>query len=150
MVSFNPNKLKVNYLDTDDIDILSRKYTLTHSDRTGDLFLSIGKNYDYKKLKKLYVRFMRDEVLAEWKKDDDKYELHIYTHISGGFIFGGAKLRDAIIRSHLPLVFDVIIYAERDLIKTYSFLEEASIFVHFNSKRKKYDRIENMGQLESF
>ncbi|NPD90187.1 MAG: hypothetical protein HGN29_15860 [Asgard group archaeon] len=147
MVNFNPNKLSVKYLHSENLDILSRKYTLTHSDFTGELFLSIGNDYDYKKLNKLYVRFMRDEVLAEWKGKNDKYELHIYTHISGGCILGGAKFRNNIIRSHLPLVFKILKYAERDLIDSNKFLNDASIIVHFKSKRKKYDKIENMGKL---
>ncbi|NPD90196.1 MAG: hypothetical protein HGN29_15905 [Asgard group archaeon] len=92
---------------------------------------------------------MRDEVLAEWKRNNEKYELHIYTHISGGFVFGSAKFRDAIIRSYLQLVFELLKYAERDLIDSNKFLEEASIIVHFQSKKKKYDKIENMGKIKS-
>ena len=149
MVDFISEKLTVKYLDSEDLEVLSRKYTLTHSDFTGELFLSIGKGYDYEKLKKTYIRFMRDEVLAEWKKDNDTYELHIYTHISGGFIFGGAKFRNQIIRRHLPLVFEIIKYAERNLIESNRFLEDATIFVHFKSKRKKYDKIEIMGKIKS-
>jgi hypothetical protein len=148
MVSFNPDKLNVEFLNSDNLDILSRKYTLTHSDFTGELFLSIGKDFDYKKLKKFYVRFMRDEVLAEWNKNDT-YELHIYTHISGGFVFGSAKFRDAIIRSHLQLVFEIIKYAERNLIKTHTILEDASIIVHFQSKKKRYDKVEEMGKIRT-
>ncbi|NPD87922.1 MAG: hypothetical protein HGN29_04315 [Asgard group archaeon] len=56
MVNFNPNKLSVKYLHSENLDILSRKYTLTHSDFTGELFLSIDKDYDYQKLKNsMYV-----------------------------------------------------------------------------------------------
>ena len=149
MSNFKPEKLSIKRLYSDDLEILSRKYTLTHSDRTGDLFLSIGVEYDYQKLKNWYVRFMRDEVLAEWQKNDIEYELHIYVHISGGFIFGGARFRDWIIRNHLPLVFQVIKYAEKDLIEYNSFLEDASIIVHFQSKKKKYDKIENIGDIKS-
>ncbi len=149
MTQFNPEKLSVLYLDKEELDILSRKYTLTHSDFTGELFLSIGSEYDSNKLKKLSVRFMRDEVLAEWKKKNGLYELHIYLHVSGGFIFGSAKFRDTILRSHLPLVFEVFRYAERDLISSKSFLEDALFVVHFKSQRKKYDRIEKMGKLRT-
>jgi len=51
MVILNHEKLNIEYLDSDKLDILSRRYTLTHSDFTGELFLSIGKEYDSKKLK---------------------------------------------------------------------------------------------------
>jgi len=147
MSHFKPEKLHIEYLESEDIDILARKYTLTHSDFTGDLFLTIGKEYDYKKIKQFYIRFMRDEVLAEWQKKDEQYELHIYVHISGGFICGGAGFRDKIIRSHLPLVLSLMRYAERELIEKNPVLEEAPFIVHFNSKRKKYDRIEKMGKI---
>ena len=149
MASLNPEKLSIKRLYSDDLEILSRKYTLTHSDFTGELYLTIGREYDYEKLKKLYVRFMRDEVLAEWKKNNGNYELHIYVHISGGFVFGGAKFRNAIIRSHLPLVFEILKYAEKDLIASDSFLQEASIIVHFKSKRGKYNKVEDMGKIKS-
>ena len=146
MKELNPEKLHIEYLDSFDLDILSRKYTLTHSDFTGELFLSIGKEYDVKKLKGLYVRLMRDEVLAEWKKSD-VYELHIYVHVSGGFIFGGAKFRNKIIRSHLPLVYKVFSYAENNNIENSQEIKDASIVVHFQSKNKKYSKIENIGKL---
>ena len=149
MAYFNPDKLSIKRFYSNDLEILSRKYTLTHSDFTGELYLTIGKEYDYDKIKKLYVRFMRDEVLAEWKKSNEIYELHIYVHISGGLVFGGARFRNAIIRSHLPLVFKIIKYSEKVLIASNSFLQDASIIVHFQSKRKKYDKIEKISDIKS-
>ena len=148
MSRLNPEKLHIEYLDSEELDILSRKYTLTHSDFTGDLFLSIGKEYDYSAIKKFYVRLMRDEVLAEWKKNE-KYELHIYVHISGGFIFGGARFRNKIIRHHLPMVYEILKHAEKEKIEANSELQEAKLIVHFHSKRKKYNIIEDVGKLNS-
>lgn len=40
---------------------MPRAYTLTHSDRTGDLFLSIGPKHDEAQVAGLYTRLMRDE-----------------------------------------------------------------------------------------
>lgn len=148
MVYLNPSKLNIKYIDSEEIEILSRKYTLTHSDFTGELFLSIGKEYDYKKLRGLYTRFMRDEVLAEWKKIDSNYELHIYLHVSGGITFGGARFRDRILRNHLPLVIEILRYAEKDLIKKHDFLQEAEIYIHFKSNKKRYNKIENKGKID--
>ena len=39
-----------------------RCYTLTHSDFTGKLFLSIGNEFDKKAVSGLYTKIMRDEV----------------------------------------------------------------------------------------
>jgi hypothetical protein len=149
MVDLNPTKLHVVFNDSVESNKLKlpRKYTLTHSDSTGDLFLTIGSDYDHKQISSLYTRFMRDEVLAEWEKKDNHYELHLYLHVSGGFVFGWASLRDRIFRSHLPLVFQTILYGDRKLFENTPELMNSQIYVHFLSKNKKYNKIENFGQL---
>jgi hypothetical protein len=150
MAGLNPEKLHVVYKDLvaeNELD-LPRKYTLTHSDSTGDLFLTIGAEYDYEQISGLYTRFMRDEVLAEWQKKNDDYELHLYMHVSGGFCFGWASLRDRIFCYHLPLVLQTIKCGDKRLIDTTPEIQNSDIIVHFQSKNKKYDRIENHGQLK--
>lgn len=59
----NPDKLHVEFRPgvTMTEPVNGRKYTLTHSDITADLFLTIGLQFAYDK-----VNTMRDEVLAEW------------------------------------------------------------------------------------
>ncbi len=47
---------------------LPRRYTLTHNDVTGALALSIGSEYNSAQLEGWYVRMIRDEVLAEWRR----------------------------------------------------------------------------------
>lgn len=145
-----PEKLSVKYddLTKDAILAIPRKYTLTHSDSTGNLFLTIGREYDHEQISSLYTRFMRDEVLAEWKKINDHYALHIYLHVSGGFLFGWASMRNIIFRHHLPLVLQTIIYGDQTLFKNFPFLSDSSIIVHFNSKNKKYNTIENWGKIK--
>ncbi|MFX1428378.1 MAG: staygreen family protein, partial [Promethearchaeota archaeon] len=121
MADLVSEKLQVIYKDETELvnSILPRKYTLTHSDSTGDLFLTIGVEYDYQQISGLYTRFMRDEVLAEWKKVEDNYELHLYLHVSGGFLFGWAGMRDRIFRHHLPLVFQTIKQGDKSLYKAF-------------------------------
>lgn len=143
-------KLHVVYKDSikEDKLKLPRKYTLTHSDSTGDLFLTIGAEYDLKQISGLYTRFMRDEVLAEWQKIKNDYELHIFMHVSGGFCFGWARLRNKIFCYHLPLVLQTIRCGDKKLIQAMPEIENSRIIIHFQSKNKKYDRIENYGQLK--
>lgn len=152
MANFNPEKLHVLYKDSVDSERLKipRKYTLTHSDSTGDLFLTIGPEYDYKQISSFYTRFMRDEVLAEWQLNNNIYELHVYLHVSGGFVFGWASLRDKIFRSHLPLVLNVIRYGDKLIFESLPILNDSLIYIHFNSKNKKYNKIENYGQIKEF
>jgi hypothetical protein len=95
MTRLIPEKLHVKYLcdTTPDAPLLPRFYTLTHSDFSGDLFLSIGPCYDMKQISGLHTRLMRDEVLAELGKDLQGYSLNVFCHVSGGFVFGRAKWR---------------------------------------------------------
>ena len=63
-----PEKLHVRFLPgaAPEGPITPRCYTLTHSDATGDLFLTIGPQYDREQVSGWHTRLMRDEVLAEW------------------------------------------------------------------------------------
>jgi phosphatidate phosphatase PAH1 len=67
MLRLSTEKLHVVFKDNVKADgpIVPRCYTLTHSDFTGDLFLSIGASYDLKQISGIYTKLMRDEVLAE-------------------------------------------------------------------------------------
>ena len=147
-----PSKLHITFKDLLENKpfTLPRKYTLTHSDRTGELFLTIAEDYDFEQISHWYTRFMRDEVFAEWIKNNGDFELHIYTHISGGFIFGWAGMRDKIIRSHLKLVFQTIRYGDRELFSKNPKMDEAFIIVHFKSKRKKFNKIEKFKKLKDY
>jgi len=147
-----PEKIHVNCTHSieNKESLIPRKYTLTHSDFTGDLFLNINKCYDKEEISDFYTKLMRDEVLAEWKKHDNEFELHVYLHVSGGFAFGGAWLRNKIFRHHLPHVLKVIRYAERDLFEGFPELDDSEIFVHFQSPKDKYNKIENYGQLNEY
>ncbi|GMA62460.1 staygreen family protein [Alicyclobacillus fastidiosus] len=65
---FRPNKVHTVFLEGSNPSepIAGRHYTLTHSDRTGDLYLSIGLIYNEVQIERPYIRFMRDEVRAVW------------------------------------------------------------------------------------
>jgi hypothetical protein len=152
MDHLNPEKLHIRFLDgsTNDGPLNPRCYTLTHSDTTGELFLTIGPSYDHEQISGWYTRLMRDEVLAAWGKDEDKMTLHVHVHVSGGLILGSAKWRDKIFRRHMPLVLEAFRYGDRDLVKKQPELEQALIKVHFHASTPKHDRIETWGTLGDY
>ncbi|NHJ87330.1 MAG: hypothetical protein FK734_17835 [Asgard group archaeon] len=132
-------------------ELFPRRYTLTHSDFTGELFLTIAKQFDNKQISKFYTRLMRDEVLAEWLiNNKGNPELHLYLQVSGGIVFGTARIRDRIFRHHLPLVLEVIRYGDQKHFNDHPELDEAPIIAHFNSPRRKFNRIEEMGTPSDF
>jgi len=152
MARLNPKKLHVTYLTgtTPENLILPRRYTLTHSDRTGELFLSIGNQYDTKRVSKLYTKLMRDEVLAELSDDADNLIFRVYCHVSGGFVVGTAKWRYNIFHSELPLVLEAIRYGDRTLFEQNTKLDDTPVFVHFRSTDSRFNRVENWGTMADY
>lgn len=152
MTRLIPEKLLVKYLQdtTPDSPLLPRFYTLTHSDFSGDLFLSIGLNYDMKQVSGLYTRVMRDEVLAVLKEDSGGLLLNVYCHVSGGFVFGRAKWRYEIFRSELSLVLEAIRYGDRALFDSNPKFDFTPVIVNFKSADKRYNRTENWGSLGDY
>jgi hypothetical protein len=152
MKRLNPDKLHVTYLvgATPGQLILPRRYTLTHSDITGELFLSIGVEFNKKQISGLYTRLMRDEVLAELTGDDGGSAFRVYCHISGGFVFGTARFRYNIFKSELPLVLEAIRYGDQVLFERNPELDNAPVFINFKSTNRRFNKVENWGTLLRF
>lgn len=149
MPSFNPNKLHVAFKDEikPSAPLIPRCYTLTHSDITGDLFLTVARNFDLEALDNWQTRLMRDEVIGEWRKDfEEGPSLHLGCHVSGrGLTFGPAGLRYGIFQYHLPMVLQALRYGDRLLYEAQPDLDAATIFVYFKANQRRYNRIENWG-----
>ena len=152
MERLNPDKLHTKYLTgtTPESLILPRRYTLTHSDRTGELFLSIGTQYNTKQISKLYTKFMRDEVLAEFASEEDSSVLRAYCHVSGGFVFGTAKWRYHIFHSELPLVLETIRYGDRTLFEQNPKLDQTPVRIYFQSTDRRFNKVENWGTMADY
>lgn len=149
MPHLNPEKLNVDFDEKiiNHKSPLGRKYTLTHSDVTGDLFLSIGADFDRQAISGWYTKLMRDEVRGEWVENDD-LTLHIHLHVSGGLVFGPAKWRESIFRQHLPLVLEAICYGDQAFIEGCKGCLNAPILVHFHATQVKLNHIEDWGKVK--
>ena len=124
--------------------IAQRRYTLTHSDSTGDLFLTVAEAYDQKQISGWYTRFMRDEVLAEWKAGENP-SLHVYCHVSGGLVLGPAGWRYQIFQRELPLVLEAFRYGDAALFDAHPALDQAPIWVHYRATQRRYQKSELWG-----
>jgi hypothetical protein len=73
MSRLDPRKLHVQFAPgvMPQGPLAPRRYTLTHSDSTGDLFLTVAPEVDRKQIAGWYTRLMRDEVLAEWQEGEE-------------------------------------------------------------------------------
>ena len=152
MKRLNPEKLHVTYLhgSTPNNLVLPRRYTLTHSDRTGELFLSIGNQYNTKQISGLYTRLMRDEVLAELIGHEDSVVFRIYCHISGGFVFGTAKWRYNIFCSELPLVLEALRYGDSAVFESNPELVNNPVMIHFQSTNSRFDKVKMLGTMADY
>lgn len=144
------NKEKLNVVFATDIDksgpIIPRRYTLTHSDETGELFLSIGKYYDYSK-----VNESRDEVLGCWNYDENNlYYLRFEVLLDA---CGGEEklaIRNKIFRDELPMAIKAIIYGDREFLLGCGELYESKVIIKFKSSNKNYSAVEQWGYVKDY
>lgn len=135
---FDPSRLHVTFGEgtRPDGPIVPRRYTLTHSDRTGDLFLTIGPDYDRRALRSLQVRLMRDEVLGEWVLTDEGARLDLHMMAQGGLpVFGAAATRLRIFRGYRTLVLAALRHGDRELAVPHPELHEAPVIARFHWRR---------------
>ncbi len=141
MERLNPEKLYVKYGPgaTTTEPIIGRKYTLTHSDTTADLFLTIGLEYAYEEINE-----MRDEVLAEWQTYEGNPLLYVYVYVGQ---FGPVinAIRDTIFRRELPLALEAIRYGDSEFFMEYPQLDDAPIWIYFDSPNPDYNKFEYWG-----
>lgn len=143
MSRLKPEKLSVEFRKgvTTTEPIIPRRYTLTHSDVTAELFLTIGVIYAYDK-----VNAMRDEVLGEWMTAQNEYFFYVYLHVDNGeYSPEVVATRNYIFRRELPLALEAIRYGDKDFFAAHPELNYAPIIVYFSSTDPQYNKIENWG-----
>ncbi len=137
MSSFNSSKLSTTLVPpaTSSYPVSGRKYTLTHSDTTGQLFLSIGCSYNNKAIDKN----MRDEVLAALHVTDRQAVIQGEVFVSGGeFSREQAQLRYQIFRRELPLALEAMFYGDQAFFQHYPDLLNTPIYIYFISTYQEF------------
>lgn len=148
MSNFNPEKLFVTYNSgvTATEPVIPRCYTLTHSDFTDELFLTIGNHYALEK-----INPKRDEVLGEWKQNGSFLNFYVYLYIDQGeFNVNVSAKRNEIFRRELPLALTAIRYGDRFLFSAYPKLDKTFIIINFMSAHPQFARQENWGTFHHY
>lgn len=146
MSRLDPAKLHVEYLGVTSTDpIIPRRYTLTHSDVTADLYLSIGLDFAYFKLNP-----MRDEVMGEWILNGESYIYYVYLFVNGQFISGDKAIREAVFRRELPIALEAIRYGDNDFFNAHPELDYVPIIVYFLSTDPMFNKTENWGTFSDY
>lgn len=126
--------------------IADRKYTMTHSDETGDLFVTIGTEFAEDK-----VSSLRDEVRLEWTVIKDTPVLYGEVLIDGdGISIGSSEVRDTIFKREMPLALQAIYHADGRFFNAHPELKETPVFIHFTSSQANYNKLYNFGTIGEY
>ena len=141
-MEFTPDKLEITLIDpvTENGPVEGRKYTLTHSDTTGMMFLTIANEYNYNAIN----YDLRDEILGAWKESDTSYILFFYAYV-GNLSYADALYRYNIFKSHIDSALQAIIYGDRMLLSKYPELLNTPIYIKFDSSIPVFNNYEFYG-----
>lgn len=140
MSKLNPSMLTVLYSPpaTEFRPVDRRKYTLTQSKTTGELFLCIGYRYDLNAMNKKF----QDDVFAEWIPQLGQYVLSGKIYLCDDeFDEQYAKIRYVVCQREADLALSAIIYGDRFFFSNYPWLLDSPIYIHFESNYDEYNKL---------
>lgn len=124
---------------------MPRKYTMTHSDETGDLFVVVSTNYAEDKINKT-----RDEVRLEWAQIGARPILYGEVLIDGKNVPGNAKVRDTIFKKEMPLALQAIRYGDRAFFEANASRDLVPIMIQFISSNPTYNKLYSFGTMNDY
>lgn len=146
MSRLDVEKLHVEFVGVTPTEpIIPRRYTLTHSDITADLYLTIGLDFAYLKLTP-----MRDEVMGEWILNGESYVYYVYLYVNGQFDREAKAIRESVFRRELPLALEAIRYGDSEFFNAHPELDYVPIIVYFLSTDQMFNKVENWGTFSDY
>lgn len=147
MSRLDPEKLHVEYVGVTSTEpIIPRRYTLTHSDITADLYLTLGLDFAYLKLNP-----MRDEVMGEWILNGENYIYYVYLYVGGQSFAPEVKaIRETVFTNQLPLALEAIRYGDNEFFNAHPELDYVPIIVYFLSTDPMFNKVENWGTFSEY
>ena len=110
-------------------ELENRKYTITHDDTTGDLFVTIGSSF----ARDLYGD-LRDEVILEWVNLDGAPVLLGRVLVSGEGIEDAAGIRRKISTRELETALTALQQGDFELFQKHPELVQAPVLIYFQEK----------------
>lgn len=125
--------------------IMGRKYTVTHSDETAELFVTIGRHYADDK-----IGPTRDEVLLTYENTETGMVLMGEVLIDDEEVNGNSKIRNEIFQREMSLALQAIRYGDRKLFQTKLELDELPILIWFRSSNPEYNKLYDFGTMSLY
>lgn len=147
MRELNPQKVFVQYRDIMNPyePIRERKYTITHSDKTGELFVFVSENYAEDQITK-----MRDEVRLFWGYYDKELALIGAVTVDSSDIPGNSSIRNEIFYKEMPTALQALRQADRFLFEKYIYLDKTPVYIRFISSNPEYNKTYNFGTIGAY
>lgn len=114
---------------------MSRKYTITHSDTTAELFVFVAENYAEDQITR-----MRDEVRVAWEQNEKGLALIGSVIVDGKGVKENSHIRNKIFYNEMPTALQALRNADRFLFDKEPNLDNAPVFIHFISSNSAYDK----------
>jgi hypothetical protein len=137
--AFNPQQFSVTYRQgsTPTFPFIGRRYTLTHSEQTDDLFLWIDEKFAVDQLNE-----QRNELFAEWLHKDGVDTLYVYVFIGNEQTEKSVQaIRYAIFKQEMPYLLKALRYGDATFFNAHPALDRSPIYVHFHSSDKDFHSI---------
>lgn len=147
VTKLNPQKVFVQYRDImKPYDpILERKYTITHSDITAELFVFVASDYA-----KDQITSIRDEVIISWENSKKGLALYGFVLVDGNGVTGNADVRNKIFYNEMPTALQALRQADRFLFEKEPYLDNTPVLIHFMSNNPIYDKTYNFGVISNY
>lgn len=144
MKELSPYKVFVQYRDTmrPYEPVQGRKYTITHSDTTGELFVFVASDYA-----KDQITNMRDEVKIMWYQTEKGLVLVGSVLVDNEDKTGNSSIRFNIFYKEMPTALIALRNADRFLFENEPELDNAPVIIQFISNNPEYDKTYNYGKI---
>lgn len=145
MRKLNPEKVFVQYRDImkPHAPILNRKYTITHSDTTAELFVFVAENYAEDQVTK-----MRDEVRIAWEQNNKV--LILIGSVTVDDEDGNSFIRNKVFYNEMPTALQALRQADRFLFEALPQLDNTPVIIHFISSNPVYNKSYNFGMIGNY
>jgi hypothetical protein len=140
----NPQKIFVQYrgIIKPYGPIRGRKYTITHSDITAELFVFVAENYAEDQITR-----MRDEVRVAWEINPKGIALIGSVLVDGEGVIGNALIRNQIFYNQMPTALHALRQADRFLFDNEHNLDNTPVYIHFVSSNPAYNKTYDFGPI---
>lgn len=142
MKELNHQKIFVQYRDymKPNEPVIGRKYTITHSDTTAELFVFVAETYAEDQ-----ITSMHDEVRVAWEQNNNVLALIGSVIVDGKGVTGNAYIRNNIFYNEMPTALMALRQADRFLFYEEPNLDYAPVYINFISSDPTYDMTYDFG-----